>query len=70
MFTSWGVLPTYSQDCGLEDQIFSVSRSTHRARASADVWTVSVGAILTSVAFQPTWQSNPDHAGRRREPSE
>ena len=55
------MLPTYSQDCGLEDQILSVSSSTHRARAPAEIRTVSIGAILTSVAFESTWQGNPDH---------
>ena len=67
---SGGVLPTYSQDCGLEDQILGASSGTHGARASAEIWTVSVGAILTTVAFEPTWQANPDHAERRKKPSE
>ena len=64
------VLPTYSQDCGLEDQIPDVSSSTHGARASAEIRAVSIRAVLVAVAFEPTGQTNSNHTGRCRKPSE
>ena len=69
MSSSGVVLPTYSQDCGLEDQTLCVHVNTHRTRASTEVWTISIGSILATVAFEPTWQANPDHIEKRRKPS-